>query len=344
MGEQQKISLSHYSLNNIIMKLLHSKIKIPACSKDTIAKSDDVFTGWIDSDFERWGTDVKSPQTEETDLAVLEMDKNGTFKETFDSVSKDTDSMCLTQAQIIAFVNEHKDKLRTEGYGTFFLFKVNDEVFVASVDLDSDERPDAFVGRFSDDYVWYAEYRHRVVVPSNGVSQSLIPGDSDSLRLRFFEKVSKIDNATGCWSWKGAIDAHGYGSFVVEGLTQKAHRVSYEMAKGEIAEGLVIDHICKNNACVNPEHLRAISRIENVMIGDGPTAINARKTHCNKGHELKGKNLKVYKGKRYCQKCKIEWQLALKNSDAAERPFETLTLEAAIARVKQEGFVLYKPI
>lgn len=173
------------------MKTLHQNIKIPACSKDTIARAADVFTGFIDSDFTAWGTDVKSPKTEETELAVLEIDKNGTFRDIFDSMSKDMDSMCLTQAQIIAFVKEHKDKLRTDGYGTFFLFKVNGEVFVARVDLDSGGGPDAYVGRFSHDGVWGAGYRRRVVVPSNCVSQSLIPGDaerpSDTLTALTFE-------------------------------------------------------------------------------------------------------------------------------------------------------------
>lgn len=162
------------------MQLLHSNIKIPACSNDTIARAKDVFTGWIDSDFERLGTDVKSPKTEETGLAVLEMDKDGTFKELFGSISKDTDSMCLTQAQIIAFVKEHKDKLRTEGWATFFLFKVNGEVFVARVFLGSDEGPYAVVFRFSGDDVWDAEGRRRFVVPAT-VIQTLSPNHSDTL-------------------------------------------------------------------------------------------------------------------------------------------------------------------
>lgn len=175
------------------MKILNQNIKIPACSKDTIARADDVFTGWIDSDFIKWGTDVKSPKTEETELAVLEMDKNGTFKDMFGSISewsashatsKDYDSMCLTQAQIIAFMKEHKDKLRTDGYSTFFLFKVNSEVFVARVRLDSGERPDALVHRFSDNGVWYAKFRHRLVVPQLALGNSgAAERPSDTLTL-----------------------------------------------------------------------------------------------------------------------------------------------------------------
>lgn len=163
------------------MQLLHSNIKIPACSKDTIARADDVFTSWIDSDFTNWGTDVKSPKTEETELAVFEVDKDRTFKDIFGSISKNTDSMCLTQAQIIAFVKEHKDKLRTEEWATFFLFKVNDEVFVAGVRLDSDERPRAGVYRVSSGYVWDAGRRPRVVVPGNCVPQTPSPSHSDTL-------------------------------------------------------------------------------------------------------------------------------------------------------------------
>ena len=80
-------------------------------------------------------------------------------------MSDDLNSLCLTQPQIIHFVEKHKKWLRTDGYGTFFLFKVGEELFVAYVYFDGYGRLKVFVYRFSFDYVWYAGCGHRVVVP-----------------------------------------------------------------------------------------------------------------------------------------------------------------------------------
>lgn len=150
------------------MKTLYTNLKIKECKNDTIARADDVFS-YIDSDFENWKLDVKQHKTEETEMAVLEMDKGGTFKDIF---GKPTDDKCLTQAQIIEFVKTHKDKLRTEGYATFFLFKVGNEFFGAVVYLSSDGSLEVLVHRFSDVRVCYAEYRGRVVVPQLALKYS----------------------------------------------------------------------------------------------------------------------------------------------------------------------------
>ena len=97
------------------MKTLHTNIPLPVCNKDTIARADNVFS-YIDSYFTNWNLDVKSPKTEYTEMAVLEIDKDGTFEQIFKSINSDLDSLCLTQAQIIKFCNKEKDKLRDNGY------------------------------------------------------------------------------------------------------------------------------------------------------------------------------------------------------------------------------------
>lgn len=145
------------------MKKLYTNVKIPATSKLTIARADDVFS-YIDSDFENYGTDKKSPNTNAVDVAVLGIDKNGTFVDIFGSISKDTNSMVMTQAQIIEFLKKHEDKLCKEWY-TFFLFKVDKEFFVAYVDFDDVGQLLVRVDRFSFGSVWDAELLHRFVVP-----------------------------------------------------------------------------------------------------------------------------------------------------------------------------------
>ena len=132
--------------------------------KETMAKAGDLFTGYLDSDFKSYGTDVKSGPTEKANVQVHEMIKDGTFAQIFGGLSDDLDALCLSQAQIIQFVKKHRKWLRSDGYATFFLFKVNGEFFVAHVDVYGGGLG-ARVHGFSYDFVWGAGYRHRVVVP-----------------------------------------------------------------------------------------------------------------------------------------------------------------------------------
>lgn len=136
----------------------------PTDGKETMARAGDLFTGYLDSDFKSYGTDVKGKPTEKTNVHVHEMIKNGTFAQIFGGLSGNLDELCLSQAQIIQFVKKHRKWLRADGYATFFMFKVGDEFFVASVHVIADGL-EVGVDRFEDGHVWYAKYRLRVVVP-----------------------------------------------------------------------------------------------------------------------------------------------------------------------------------
>lgn len=77
-----------------------------------------------------------------------------------------------------------------------------------------------------------------------------------------------VSNA-GCWLWRASVNHSGYGVVRV-GKTQKpAHRVVYEKHKGKIAEGLHLDHLCRNHGCVNPDHLEPVTPRENKIRGLG---------------------------------------------------------------------------
>lgn len=106
-----------------------------------------------------------------------------------------------------------------------------------------------------------------------------------SQRARFW---SRVDRGTydRCWPWKGSLASAGYGYISFDNHRFRAHRIAYELVKGEIPDGLVIDHLCRNRACCNPAHLEAVSNRTNVLRGVGPSAEAAVKTHCSSGHSL----------------------------------------------------------
>src|ERR1043166_7135723 len=84
---------------------------------------------------------------------------------------------------------------------------------------------------------------------------------------RFWEKVDRSSDDE-CWPWIARIDTKGYGQFFFEGRQQRAHRVAYCLLVGQIPEGLDLDHLCRNRACVNPSHLEAVDRQANLLRGE----------------------------------------------------------------------------
>lgn len=143
-----------------------------------------------------------------------------------------------------------------------------------------------------------------------------------------FENLYLPEPNTGCWLWIGGTISTGYGSFSINSIAVAAHRISYELHKGAIPVGLQIDHLCKVKMCVNPDHLEAVSRKENMrraIIQYAPDAgfrsvpgslfdpaYESKKTHCPKGHPYAGDNLWIGKRKnrpgvnRQCLTCAKE--------------------------------------
>lgn len=114
---------------------------------------------------------------------------------------------------------------------------------------------------------------------------------------------AEIRGPNECWLWRGTISQRGYGRFIFKGKTKTAHRVSFELVKGPIPTGLVIDHMCRNKICINPGHLRAVTPKTNTLSGISVTAVNSRKKKCKRGHPLSGYNLILKKKGRACREC-----------------------------------------
>lgn len=94
---------------------------------------------------------------------------------------------------------------------------------------------------------------------------------------RFFEKTSRIEHCTVFES----NPSQRYGLFWYEGSYVGAHRWIWEQTHGEIAEGLHIHHVCRNERCVDTDHLELVSPAEHNDRHERKLA-----DHCKRGHDL----------------------------------------------------------
>lgn len=109
-----------------------------------------------------------------------------------------------------------------------------------------------------------------------------------------------------CWVWIGSLAPKGYARFRDDlGRKVSVHRFSWQYKNGPVPDGLVLDHLCRNRCCCNPDHLEAVTNAENIRRGD----VNWRKhlTHCKWGHEFTPENTRYLQRhghtERRCRTC-----------------------------------------
>ena len=121
--------------------------------------------------------------------------------------------------------------------------------------------------------------------------------DELALFVQHFRDMTAPDGE--CVRWAGAIKSNGYGVIRFRGRLYHAHRVAYLLSGRPLLDGKVIDHLCRNRWCVNPEHLELVSKSVNAKRG----IPGRRQQHCQHGHPLTLENVYTSNGKRQCREC-----------------------------------------
>lgn len=125
--------------------------------------------------------------------------------------------------------------------------------------------------------------------------------DIDQRAIELFSR-NHLRPEQGCWDWRGKISTVGYGRIRVKGIEYAAHRLSYTLNVGQIPDGFVVDHLCRNRACVRPDHLEAVTQSTNVnrgLIG----VLRPNYSVCSQGHPIDGANRFVNNGTQRCRTC-----------------------------------------
>ena len=108
--------------------------------------------------------------------------------------------------------------------------------------------------------------------------------------------AEKIDASGDCWEWRGKPDRDGYKPVHMNGKNHKAHRVVWEALVGPIPEGMLVDHMCRNRGCVNPDHLTIVTPKGNVE-----TSWSYRRAVCKRNHSSNWYT--DPQGRRMCRDC-----------------------------------------
>lgn len=125
--------------------------------------------------------------------------------------------------------------------------------------------------------------------------------------MTFLARVRVLEN--GCWRLSGSKLPRSYSPYRIGGIQFNAHRVSFEIFKGPLVNGLVVDHVCMNRYCLNPDHLRQVTQRDNLAENTRSERVNRIRelNECKVGHVFSADNTIWFKRKdkkyRLCREC-----------------------------------------
>lgn len=128
-------------------------------------------------------------------------------------------------------------------------------------------------------------------------------------------RIVSVDLATHCWNSTKVPDGNGYVTLGFPDGKRMAHRVSYEAFVGPVPDGLVIDHLCRNRRCLNPDHMEPVTQGENARRGGGLEIANESRRggrfvgRCKRGHDRATHQRVAKDGKSFCSQCGREASL-----------------------------------
>jgi hypothetical protein len=138
----------------------------------------------------------------------------------------------------------------------------------------------------------------------------------------------EINAITGCWIWLGHKDANGYA----RAGDVNAHRAVYIAHGHPVPQGFDLDHLCKRRDCVNPAHMEVVTEVENIARKSRTVIYRGRQFDiCRKGHALEGENLRIRRGKRVCEACRVDNYVARSKAkaEAAGREYRPYKYEVS---------------
>lgn len=134
------------------------------------------------------------------------------------------------------------------------------------------------------------------------------PGNKNAVvRDLLIKLLNRLVSADNCWILK-PNEPTGYSRTMHDRKRMMTHRAVYEILVGPIPDGLQLDHLCRNRACINPEHLEPVTIEQNLLRSNLTIASqNKSKTHCLNGHEFTEQNTYIWSGRptsRGCKQCR----------------------------------------
>lgn len=148
----------------------------------------------------------------------------------------------------------------------------------------------------------------------------------DEIAAYLSEKSVATDS--GCVEWTAAISMDGYGKAWFDKGQVPAHRLAYSTFVGPLVPGLVIDHLCRNRKCINPDHLEQVTLRENCIRGVSKHMDAFRSGVCMHGHKRTTENTRVLRGRMTCRVCDARRQRDSKARKLANSTRTTTGAEA----------------